>query len=386
MRNSILIVLVLLAQALSAQFSVNNGKHILEISGTVSTYYNYRELKEGETEKDKNRFNLRDAQLMIEGRNGNLYEYRIQMDFADLTQGSTDPENPGLMDAWFKYKGLKWFDVQVGYGKVQYSRSSLVPFSYSTYWQRPELFRGQYFSRRDIGVTLSKSFWQRRVELIAGAYTGLGEVSARVGDNDASGALEYIGRAEFCWPTYYRNRDLDVLHVPVPMIALGVNGRYANKVLPAGTFFPSGSTGDFGLKVISGKKETYGFDVSAQWKGFSAQFELHQIKGTPADTNSFLLRNYTVAQSKGYFLSGGYYGQMSYFSRKLKTAISIRYEEFNISDLVVGNNQRFSMALAYQIDGFNSMIKAQWTNIMKEEILDALKWNEQFRIGWQVMF
>jgi hypothetical protein len=44
------------------------------------------------------------------------------------------------------------------------------------------------------------------------------------------------------------------------------------------------------------------------------------------------------------------------------------------------------MALAYQIDGFNSMIKAQWTHIMKEEILDALKWNEQFRIGWQVMF
>jgi hypothetical protein len=290
------------------------------------------------------------------------------------------------MDAWFKYKGLKWFDVQVGYGKVQYSRSSLVPFSYSAYWQRPELFRGQYFSRRDIGLTLSKSFWQRRVELIAGAYTGLGEVSARVGDNDASGALEYIGRAEFCWPSYYRNRDLDVLHVPVPMIALGVNGRYANKLLPAGTFFPSGATGDFGLKVISGKKETYGFDVSAQWKGFSAQFELHQIKGTPADTNSFLLRNYSVAQSKGYFLSGGYYGQMSYFSRKLKTAISIRYEEYNISDLVIGNNQRFSMALAYQIDGFNSMIKAQWTHIMKEEILDALKWNEQFRIGWQVMF
>jgi hypothetical protein len=109
--------------------------------------------------------------------------------------------------------------------------------------------------------------------------------------------------------------------------------------------------------------------MSAQWKGFSAQFELHQIKGTPADTNSYLLRNYSMAQSKGYFLSGGYYGQMSYFSRKLKTAISLRYEEYNISDLVIGNNQRFSMALAYQIDGFNSMIKAQWTDIMKEEIL-----------------
>ena len=386
MRNSLILVLMLISEILCAQLSISNGKNILEISGTVSTYYNNRTLKAGFNEKDKNRFNLRDAQLMIEGRNGNLYEYRIQMDFADLMQGSTDPENPGLMDAWFKYKGLKWFDVQIGYGKVAYSRSSLVPFSYSAYWQRPELFRGQYFSRRDIGLTLSKSFWQRRVELIAGVYTGLGEVSARVGNNDASGALEYIGRAEFSWPTYYRNRDIDVNHSPIPMIALGLNGRYANKVLPAGTFFPSGASGDYGIKVISGKKETYGFDMSAQWKGFSAQFELHQIKGTPADTNSYLLRNYSMAQSKGYFLSGGYYGQMSYFSRKLKTAISLRYEEYNISDLVIGNNQRFSMALAYQIDGFNSMIKAQWTDIMKEEILDVNDWKEQFRIGWQVMF
>ena len=365
---------------------VNNGKHILEISGSLSTYYNHRTLKEGVSEKDKNRFNIRDAQLMIEGRKGNLYEYRIQMDFADLTQGSTDPENPGLMDAWFKYKGFKWFDVQVGYGKIQYSRSSIVPFSYSTYWQRPELFRGQFFSRRDIGLTLSKSFWQRRIELIAGVYTGLGEVSARIGENDASGGLEYVGRAELSWPTYYRNRDLDILHSPIPMIALGVGTRYANKVLPAGEFFPSGAVGDYGVKVISGKKHTYGIDVSAQWKGFSAQFEVHQIKGTPADTNSFLLRNYTVAQSKGYFLSGGYYGQLSYFSRKLKTALSLRFEEYNISDLVAGTNQRVAVAVAYQIDGFNSMIKAQWTHPIEEEILDAIDWREQFRIGWQVMF
>jgi hypothetical protein len=386
MGNSLLLFLLLFSSILSAQLSISNGKHIIEISGTVSTYYNHRVLKEGEVEKDKNRFNLRDAQLMLEGRNSNLYEYRIQMDFADLTQGSTDPENPGLMDAWFKYKGFKWLDIQLGYGKIQYSRSSVVPFTYSTFWQRAELFRGQFFSRRDIGLTLSKSFWQRRVELTAGAYTGLGEVSARVGDNDASGALEYVGRAEFCWPSYYRNRDIDVNHSPVPMIALGVNGRYTNRVLPAGAFFPSGAVGDFGLKVLSGKKETYGFDISAQWKGFSAQFELHQIKGMPADTNSFLLRNYTVAQSNGYFLSGGYYGQLSYFSRKLKTAISLRYESFNISDLVAGDNERLAVALAYQLDGFNSMIKAQWTHIMKEEILDITSWREQFRIGWQVMF
>ena len=64
-----------------------------------------------------------------------------------------------------------------------------------------------------------------------------------------------------------------------------------------------------------------------------------------------MIFKYNIQNLKGFII----------FKRSNKTAISIRYEEYNVSDLVIGNNQRFSMALAYQIDGFNSMIKAQWT-------------------------
>lgn len=369
-----------------AQLSISNGKHLLEISGTVSSYYNYRSLKDGMMEKDKDRFNVRDAQLMIEGRNRDIYEYRIQMDFADLLQGGNDPENPGLMDAWFKYKGFQAFTIQFGYGKIQYSRSSLVPISYSAWWQRPEMARGNFFSRRDIGLTLSRSFWRRRIELSAGAYTGLGETSVRAGDNDDSGKLEYVGRAEFCWPSYYRNRDIDTRHVPVPMLMAGFNGRYANKQLPTGSYFPNGSQGDYGFKTVDGEKLTYGMDLSAQWQGFSAQFELQQVKATPSDTNSPFLKGYSREQTKGYFLAGGWSGQAAYYSKKLKTIVSARYEEFNLNDLVAGINQRASFAVCYQLDGFNSIIKLQVIHIIKEESLAPLDWKQQVRIGWQCMF
>jgi hypothetical protein len=58
----------------------------------------------------------------------------------------------------------------------------------------------------------------------------------------------------------------------------------------------------------------------------------------------------------------------------------------DFSDLVKGRAKRFSPAIAYQINGFNAMIKAQYFGIISEDPLDTLKWNEQFRIGLQFMF
>src|SRR5690606_33953436 len=137
---------------------------------------------------NKDRFNLRDAQLKIEGRVKDEWAYELQVDFADIASsnsGEVDPENPGLMDAYIQYKGLDWFDVKVGYSKVPYSRSSNTPFGFSTYWQRAEMVRGSLFNNRDIGLTLSKSFWKQRIHIDAGVYTGLGELALN-GDNEAS--------------------------------------------------------------------------------------------------------------------------------------------------------------------------------------------------------
>ncbi|TVQ79929.1 MAG: hypothetical protein EA358_02780 [Flavobacteriales bacterium] len=363
----------------------------MEISGGVSSYFNYRVLKPDALNQNRNkdRFRLRDAQIQIEGRIGNLYEYELQVDFVDLASfatGEIDPENPGLMDAYVRYKGLGFMDIQFGYGKLNYSRSSMVPFTQTPYWQRAQIVRGDIFSRRDVGLTLMKNLWRQRINMSAGVYTGLGEITLR-GDNDASGGLEYVGRVDVAYPSRFRYRDIDTRITPIPMFALGVNARYAEKNLPEGGRFPTFSTGEYGLKVINGERYVYGLDAAFQYMGFSAQFEIHQLLARPQLENDPLFRGLPVEIHEGFVRAGGYFGQVNYFSKKFKTILSGRFEELNLTDLEQGASQRLSIAVAYQIRGFDSMIKFQYFSILSEETLvDPLRWTEQFRIGWQLNF
>ncbi len=374
--------------SLFAQLTLGNGEHVLEFSGGVSTYYNQRVWKETTDNKNKDRFRLRDAQLQLEGRFKNTLEYELQVDFVDLASfatGEIDPENPGLMDAYVIYKGLGFVDVQMGYGKLYYSRSSLVPFTYSPYWQRTQLVRGNLFSRRDVGLTLMKDFWRQRINAYAGVYTGLGELSLR-GDNDATGQPEYVGRVDFAYPTRYRYRDIDDKVSPIPMFQIGANGRYMNKPLPEGRSFPAYSTGEFGLKIINGERYAYGMDAAFQFMGFSAQFEIHQLLIRPQWEDDALFQGFTLDQTDGIVRAGGYMTQLNYFHKAWKTIYSVRFEELDLNDLVPGNSQRLSIALAYQFKGFDSMVKFQYFSILSEEVIDPLRWTEQFRIGWQYNF
>ena len=222
MRNIFHVLFILLIGGVAqAQISISTGEHNIEISARISTFYNHRFLKEGENDRDKNRFRLRDAQLILEGRLKDEWEYEVQVDFADIgsnISGDVDPENPGLMDAFVTYKGLDVFNIKLGYSKLPYSRSSLTPFPYSTYWQRALIARGDIFSRRDVGVTLYKDYWKKRVNAYAGIYTGLGEFSIS-GDNDASGNLEFIARVDLSYPAPMKYRQVDYIHTPIPPVS-----------------------------------------------------------------------------------------------------------------------------------------------------------------------
>jgi len=325
----------------------------------------------------------------LEGRVSDIWEYELQVDFVDLASSATgeiDPENPGLMEARVTYKGLEFIDVELGYGKLYYSRSSLNPFIYSPYWQRAQIVRGDIFSRRDVGITLKKGLWRQLVNVYAGAYTGLGEISLR-GDNDSSGALEYVGRIDFAYPSRYRYREIDDRVTPIPMFQLGLNGRYTDRQLTEGRPFPEGSQGEYGLKMIDGKRYVYGMDFSFQYMGFSGQFEIHQMRGEPLSPSNPLFQGLVPAQTNGYFLAGGWLSQINYFHKPWKSIISLRYEELDLSDLVAGKSQRLCGALAYQIKGFDAMIKAQYFhNLGVQEPIDLLRWNEQIRIGMQFNF
>lgn len=370
----------------NAQLIVSHGKHVLEISSNFSGFYNIRHMNLGETDNSKNRFKLRDAQLAIDGHVGNDFEYALKVDFADIASNNIntviDPENPGLMDASITYKGLKYFDIKMGYGKLSYSRNSMVPFERTAYWQGAEITRGSIFSVRDVGFTLMKNFWKQRANVYLGAYTGLGELSL-AGDNDPSGGLEYIGRIDVSYPSRFRYREIDEKHSAIPMFSVGIAGRYANKSLPADTTFPTNATSEYGIKVIDGKRYVYGFDCAFQYMGFSGQFEIHQMKAMPQNSNDPLFQNYTPEQTKGYFLAGGYIAQLNYYIKDWKTILSARYEELDLNDLVKGYSKRFSPAIAYKLKGYNAMVKFQYFNVIEEESIDPFKWREQYRLGMQ---
>jgi hypothetical protein len=170
------------------------------------------------------------------------------------------------------------------------------------------------------------------------------------------------------------------------MFVVGGNARYTKRNLTVGTLFPGGAVGEYGLKVIDGERYAWGIDASAQYKGFSTQFELHQLTARPQNTGSILFQGYNAEETGGYVKMGGYVAQVNYFSKKLKTIFSGRYEEYNLNDLAPGINKRLNAAIAYQIDGFNSMIKLQYFHILEEESIDPLRWNYQIRIGWQYLF
>ena len=372
-----------------AQFTLTTGNNSLEISGLISTFYNHRVLKDNIFDKSKNRFKLRDAQIQLEGRYKDVLEYELQVDFADLAAGSAgnfDPENPGIMDAFIVCKAIPWFDVKLGYTKVPYGRSSLVPFVYSPYWQRAELGRGTIFSRRDAGVSLEKDFFQQKFFVFAGVYTGTGEMVIK-GENDPSGKPEYIGRAEFHYPARYRYRDIDFTHSPVPMVSLGVNARYSNRTLPDNSYFLSGQTSEFGIKAVDGKRYAGGFDVSAQWKGFSVQAEAHRIYSMVADTNNGNLLGLPESVTNNQFRTGSYYLQANYYSRILRSVFSIRFEELNLNDLAPGIQQNISAAYNYVLKGSRATFKIQYWHILAEETsIDPLKWKGQVRIGMQFRF
>lgn len=378
-RLIIIIALIFAFGYVRAQVTIGNGNHVVEITGAIGTYYGHRFLANDLDPDDaqdfkKNRYKLKDAQLQFEGRVGNKYEYELQFDLADYSSGKLDPEDPGLMDAYVVYKGLEFINIQFGYGKLPYSRSSLVPSVYTAMFNRAELVRGDFFARRDVGVTIFKSFWKQRINAYLGSYTGMGEITLQ-GNNDVSGNLEYLSRLDISYPARYRYRDIDNSHAPVPMVSLGVNARYANKKTVTGS--------EYFMKTIDGEKYTYGLDFSAQFKGFSAQFEIHQMKLMPNTPEKLLGIN------TDYVMAGGWLAQLNYCSKKLNTIATVRFEEFNQNDLQEGVTQIFAGGLAYMVDGFNSVIKIQVKHILKEEILpyhNGFKWTDEIKVGWVFLF
>jgi hypothetical protein len=389
-------------------FKVSSGDNTVKIGTIVSGYYDWRDYPKGATpDLTKNSFNLKDARLDVKGKVGIDYEYHLQLDFSAFTQ-TYEPGGGPLDDANITYKGLSHlskkninlFNVNFGYGKVPFSLNSLVEHYESPYWERPQITKGDFMSRRDLGVRLDRSFWRDRIKAAVGVYSGVGE-GILAGTNDPSGAFEYIGRVEVSYPENHNEEVIDTKGLTIPNISIGLNGRYSKRNLPAGTSFLPGETGallnsgdsDQNFKVVNGEKYILGGDVSVLYRGFSVQFEYDGLKGILNNPNDPILQGLPKSTTGGYFRAGGWYVTANYFCKPIKTIFSYRYDDLNANDLVPGESKHWAAGLSYQIKGFNSMLKAEFDQNLQQqsnlkyggEDINTNKWHNQYRIGWQLV-
>jgi hypothetical protein len=367
----LIVVLVSTINPILAQFTIGTFDKNLQISGYITSFYNKRFYDVTEVDRDKDRFNLDFAVLRIQGSDEKRIRYELQVNLPAIY--STDPTDEFLMQATAEYRSMRNdFAFQFGYDKLPFSWSSLLPQNQSAFMQRAESIRGKTFNRRDMGITLTKGFLNKRVVLTGGVYTGEG-IQSITGDNDPNGKFLYAGRIEASYPAHYRNEEIDVNHTAIPRVKIGADMSYTEKTRTTGTDYP--------ILTVNGKKKSYSGDVTASWKGFSAHAEIITFRIQPNDTLALL------GKPTDYYLAQGVILQMGYFSTVLNSVFAVRYDEFNPNDLVVGDNrQTVSLAYNYLIDGMNNLVKLHYFyRLTAEKALEP--WSEnQLRIGWQIMF
>jgi hypothetical protein len=256
--------------------------------------------------------------------------------------------------------------------KIPFCRSSLVPNTESPFLQRPNVARGGTFSRRDLGATIRYSIFNKKINIYAGAFNGLGTQSL-LGDNDQSGTLEYTGRLELSYPARYRHIETDLVHVKVPMFSIGVDGRYANKKTTFGVDYP--------YEILDGRKTSYSANADFAYQGFSLHAEAIQMKLKPNDTTLLF------SKPTNYFMTGGVIASANYYIKKIKTIVAVRYDDFNPNDLVKGDKEAsMSFALNYLMDGHRSCLKLQYWKRLKDKDANAVWSEDQLRLAYQLMF
>jgi len=375
-----------------AQTSFSNGVNSIEFSGLLSGIYKQRFLDASNPNnhignvisnplnQKKNVFSLSTARFNIQGTKGTQWTYRMQLDLAQIGYTSGSGEFPALLDAWMAYKPIPSLKVTLGYQKVPYSANCNASLETQPYWQRAEITRGGIFSRRDMGITIKKSFVGERINVYGGVYSGLGEyimTTTSGGDNDQNGKLEYMGRIDFSTAKLNYNDIYDVHNTQQPLLNIGLNARYVERSKSYNGLV------DYDLKIVNGKKRTLGADLAFAYKGFSAQAEIHQLRVQPNGSDTSRLQG----ANTDHFNAGGMLVEVNYYNRKLKSGVYVRYDNFIPNDLIKDNQeQTLSFGYNYFLKGTKSMFKLQYLDRLDKKNTLLLRTNDEIRVGWQVAF
>jgi len=399
------LLFVLLAMAARAQefsefqdtslnsITLGKGKNQIQIGGRVSGYYEYRALKPGFTNLDHNGFAMKDGDIDLLGHTKQQFVYEFHLSVLDLataaaTQNTDNPANPGIKAAYLEYMGWP-VHIKFGYDKLPFSQGSLNEVWGTPMWSHANLYGGDLFSRRDMGITLNSSFWKNRINLYAGAYSGMGENFFEYG-NDQSGTFEYVGRAEFCYPAVLKYQPIDEDHNTIPQIRLAVDARYEDKTQPAGQTIASNypdALGAYGTRMINGKRLIYGGDFIIKYQGFSALFEADIMRLQPTSATDDLYQGTPASFNGGYINSGGFVTGLNYDWQKIRSVFSIQYENFNTNDLQKGAQSWLYLGYAYKVKGFKSVFKVEYFIPTTEDVAaNPLKYTSELRVGYQIVF
>jgi hypothetical protein len=373
------IAFMLLSHKGNSQFAFTKGNNVFEVSGAIVGYYNYRFYDKGVTNKHDNKFALDFAEIKFKGVYEKNITYKLEANFAGLTPVDAGKSefyigSDFLREASIEYSGLrKYATIEVGYDKIPFSRSSLTEYDESPFLQRGEIARGDVFLRRDMGLTLSHEFLNRRINVYAGVYSGMGEMSLG-GDNDPSGRPSFAGRIDYSWHARYRYSEYDLEGMPIPVIAIGANGSYSEKKITTGS--------NYSMETIDGKKKGYGADADIKYRHITAHFEALQFRLEPNDKSRLL------GYPTSYFMAGGIIASINYYYKEFHSVIAVRYDELNPNDLTANDTRAtISFAYNYLIDKTNSCLKIHYWHRLKKGDDSVNEWTEdQLRIGYQLLF
>ena len=377
-------------------FTLNSDNNTLQIGGRISWYYENRFLKSGETNLDHNGFALKDADMDFLGNTSSKFTYEFHYSLADIVnQANTwqypknaSPTTSGFKAAYIEYMGFK-VHIKVGYDKVPFSQSNIEHEHETPFWSHPNLTSGDFFSRRDVGLTLNTSLYKNRINLYAGAYSGMGENYFEYG-NDASGTFEYIARAEFQYPGKMGYNEIDEENSPILHFRIAGNIRYEDKTQPAGaqvnTSYPD-EIGPYSTRMVNGQRTVYGGDAIIKYKGLSLTLEDDILNMKPSSATDPLFGATAENFNKGKVNAGGFISDLNYNVQKIRSTFSVGYENTNANDLVQGNMQWLNFAYAYKLSGFNSCAKIEYYYPLQEDVnSNPLKYNGQVRVGYQIVF
>lgn len=395
-------------------FTLSSDKNTLTIGGRVSFYGEDRFIKNGpagengsgQTNLDHNTFDIKDIDLDLQGKTASKFSYELHYSLIDIiTAANTEniyvPNNPGYDNAGFKaayiqYEGFK-IKIKLGFDKLPFSQSNIQHEHETPFWSHPVLTGGDLFSRRDIGLTLNTSLLKNdMINLYAGMYSGMGENYIEYGQ-DESGKFEYVGRAEFCYPSKMSYNEIDEENSPILHFRVAGNIRYEDKNGPEGTALDTkypDAVGLYDTRLLDGYRTIYGGDAIVKYRGISATFEDDIVDMRPNSQSDPLFNGTAYSVNKGVVHAGGIIADLNYNWEKIHTVFSVGYEHTTANDLQPGYMEYVNFAIAYKIRGFNSCAKVEYYIPTMEDLgnsstligNDPLKWNSQIRLGYQIVF